>query len=621
VQIFQPLARYFFSTLQGESCEPVAGDVTHLCCCADCCEKEKRKQAKMSHTDSPRRPLSVDNLGAHNRSLTPRGAPSPLQPAKPVSAARTNPHRKPKLTIGPSTADVASVGSAEVQRLIAAELALLRSIADGTASEAATSRTVSTATTRASRMTSTTQSSNYSTDSKRYRAAIYHAHVLLSQQLSVLRKIFRMVDVDRQGIAPRDVLRAEIIDKLRVHPQWRPGVDALLDLVDPLGTGQIEFGRLTRVLRTAPSLGAGSAAGSDAGNDVVRSANDDDNDLRACFAGVNTGDRTVVKRLADLRQIPKMSAGTRTSNILGDANVRAPWATVGDDERMNHLIAILHDERGADLLETLMAHASPHGMLTYAQLIAALREFDPFVHDAEVIQYFTTMVHAKSGTTGNAEVLLSAEGLECGGAGTGEHGALHTAKMQRASVSAVDFLRRFGTNVLTSPAMRSSATFSIKWNLPPPVPAARAVIPLAKANPNAASQGPHAPTVANYQTKHEKVKPAVPVSAKKLQLTNKQAADRATEKLSRLKVLGAQGPATVLPFGGVTGGLAADAASAGLPIYPQSSAVKPATPRPAPRRAVVEGNYLVAKRPSSALSSTSSRQRAQMQAAVGAPRS
>ena len=98
--------------------------------------------------------------------------------------------------------------------------------------------------------------------------------------------------------------------------------------------------------------------------------------------------------------------------------------------------------------------------LTVQELFNALREFDPFVHDKEVLEYFRSMVAVR-----NSRMMLSnEESQETGGEFT------LPATIRRATIGVEDFLARYGQTVMTTPAMRCSATFAVKWDLPAPLP-------------------------------------------------------------------------------------------------------------------------------------------------------
>jgi Ca2+-binding EF-hand superfamily protein len=308
--------------------------------------------------------------------------------------------------------------------------------------------------------------SKLSTASKREGAAVQHVHTILSEQTSVLRKVFQEVDRHRDGEASRSVLRAAIIEAIRLHPRWQEGLDVLLDMSDPNATGHIAFGRLMRLVRTPLGAPETDADGTRTSKFAVTA--DGDEELRQTFAGVNTGDKQLLRRLGTPREMPPMPTCARATNILGDSKVRAPWAVAGDDARMNHILQSIHKERFTDLVAVLKRYCSPTqpGRLTYAQLSRALHEFDQFVHDAEILQYFTAMALDARG--------VSNEHLQCSdgtiAVSSGTEGSVLPNKLRRETIGINDFVARFGTNVLAAPALRCSATFALKWTLPEPIP-------------------------------------------------------------------------------------------------------------------------------------------------------
>mgnify|MGYP001568446317 FL=1 len=402
------------------------------------------------------------------------------------------------------------------------------------------------------------------------QVAICHVHRVLRSEAAALRSIFMQLDPKRDGFADRGKLQTVIVEQLHLPPKDLGALRAILDVADPGKNGRIEFGRLMRLVRSevvlaeAPPRPAVSPPGMAATAPhpvtskavppppptALRSADrkvatfivadDDDLKLRRCFADVNTGDKLVLARLWDPRAIPRMPTGARTSNVLGDSRLRAPWAIAGDDERMSHILTTMHQERVNDLRAALLHHAhleeergsarttadavamaggysggilaahrsrettasgggrtassssdpsiargdpKPGGApfvpdvsprrrarrpmprrreyrLTVQELFNALREFDPFVHDKEVLEYFRSMVAVR-----NSRMMLSnEESQETGGEFT------LPATIRRATIGVEDFLARYGQTVMTTPAMRCSATFAVKWDLPAPLP-------------------------------------------------------------------------------------------------------------------------------------------------------
>ena len=204
-----------------------------------------------------------------------------------------------------------------------------------------------------------------------------------------------------------------MFEALRLHPRWHVGLSRLLDLTDTSDT--IAFGRLMRLIRTPFRQDEHVQEEPDGTIRRTRRfdvADDGDAELRATFAGVNTGDKQLLRRLGEARSMPSMTTCARATNILGDSKLRAPWAVAGDDARMHHILTAIHRERFADLLAMLRRHSggcgaagSSNDRLTFRQLQRALHEFDPFIHDAEILQYFVTMVNDVRGI--NAERLQS----------------------------------------------------------------------------------------------------------------------------------------------------------------------------------------------------------------------
>jgi hypothetical protein len=253
---------------------------------------------------------------------------------------------------------------------------------------------------------------------------------VLTIQAGSLRQAFRSVDPEKKGGAAIDALMESVLNacffsvledphcKQEVKARWKQALRAFLKKADPADTGFVEFGRLTRLIR--------SSRGSN-GDDVVE-------DVSSRFRGVQVSNTRLKRRLDSHRALADMPASARTSNILGDTRVSVPWGVIGDESRMDHMMATIQSERMQRLKATLQAHATGDtaNQLTRQQFIKALRQFDPLIHDAEILEYFRNLSIGQSGRP-------------------------------RTSVSVSKFIQRYGQNVLSPPALRTSAEFTLQW--------------------------------------------------------------------------------------------------------------------------------------------------------------
>ena len=217
-------------------------------------------------------------------------------------------------------------------------------------------------------------------------------YAILRTQLGIVRSVFREVDKSYDGFAPKPQLLQQLMNSLFIAPligadaelrqKWEDSLSNVLDICDPDHTGQVEFGRLTRLIRASAT-----------GEAEQGTTRDVDAELRRRFRGVRSDNKLLTRRLESEVPFERMATTARTSSILGDSGISMPWAMMGDDARMDHILGNVDRERTKKLEATMMAFADKvtadgRPALSYPKFLAALRTYDPFVHDAEVLQYY-----------------------------------------------------------------------------------------------------------------------------------------------------------------------------------------------------------------------------------------
>ena len=315
---------------------------------------------------------------------------------------------------------------------------------------------------------STSVTPSASSQSSCQDAALEHVRLHLRLRAGQLRRTFRELDPQYEGCAPADELKQHVMKLLdfpaskKRSARMRNAVDRLFLLADPTRSESMPFSQLMKSIRCKSADGV---ANSEVGSDVLQR-----------FQGLSI-DRRIVRRLELPRTLPLLPEAGRavaacdTSNVLGASSLESPWAVAGDEHRMDTLMAGMYLERKRDLAATLQKHADC-GRLLHEQLRAALKEYDPFIHDEEVAQYFNSMA---SGASHRIVPHCPCRFPSRAKQGTGlPSSCVPRFNVRKPITVSVDgFVRRFAHNVLTNPALRCSATFTLQWHAQRPVPPPR----------------------------------------------------------------------------------------------------------------------------------------------------